>query len=82
MKNFRIHYQHNIKLMLKSAKPGSDPLKGVSTALAAASGISGMKDALQSATSELDESLTVKMDKVLSKVTDASLEEGNPKGSE
>ena len=60
-------------------KPGSNPLEGISTALAVASGISGMKDALQSATSELDESLTVKMDKVASKVT---AEEGNPKGSE
>ena len=79
-------YQTDAQKQGKSAKPGSDPLKGVSTVLAAASGISGMKDALQSATSELDESLTVKMDKVTSKVTgeitDASLEEGNPKGSE
>ena len=62
----------------KQSNPGLNPLKEVSTVLAVAGGISDMKEALQSATSELDESLTVKMDKVSSKVTDASLEEGMP----
>ena len=62
----------------QQSNPGSNPLEGISTALSVASGIGDMKEALQSATSELDESLSVQMDRITSKVT----EEGSPKGSE
>ena len=63
----------------KQSNPGLNPLDGISTAVSVASGIGDMKEKLQSATSELDESLSVQMEKITSKVT---VEEGKPKGSE
>ena len=63
----------------KQSNPGSNPLEGISTAVSVASGIGDMKEKFKSATSELDESLSVQMDRITSKVT---AEEGSPKGSE
>tara|TARA_B000000437_G_scaffold159315_1_gene117028 strand:- start:235 stop:1056 length:822 start_codon:yes stop_codon:yes gene_type:complete len=63
----------------KQSNPGSNPLEDISTAVSVASGIGDMKEKFKNATSELDESLSVQMDRITSRVT---AEEGSPKGSE
>jgi len=63
----------------QQSNPGSNPLEDISTAVSVASGIGDMKEKFKNATSELDESLSVQMEQITSRVT---AEEGSPKGSE